>query len=549
MSCRPHNLSLDISSLECPARCKPDLDRSDILLVLLIAIVFATMGMVWFSFDQRIPTQDEAKHILNSIACSDLLARGRPWQYHWWYQCLNVSEFYPPFIYLVNGIFLLFFGKTRLIEQLCATFFTAFLLVGIYVLIRQLRGGKIAGCASALFLCSYPLISRLSHTYFLDLPAVAMMTCALAALIWSRNEPAAKFPVVLTGFLIGAAFLSKPLVIGYLLAAVLYILILDLKRGSISRAASIIAIAFAVAVPFYWHNLEMYQRWQSANIDSFASVGIHHSLLSNLVAYLEALPTFMSPVLFSVFAISFLFFRLEDYRKLFPLICSMLGGFILTSNSMGIDLEMRYFVPFFVGPAVFSGFLIEKLFKSTKAILRFAGAVLLAIAVCTYVSFNFAPYPVPLSPLPGASGLAKRFDGNPKRDGYEDWGYPLVLEKINSVEAGKAVYLNILPNHDALHTTAFALFLKEHGNDSIFPTNSRTCTIVGDRVVFNPTTACYPSWYLRKTGDNGFHLADQQSEIAYGKLIDFIANSGKFKLAATKRLPDGSDMLLYRKAM
>ena len=56
-------------------------------------------------------------------------------------------------------------------------------------------------------------------------------------------------------------------------------------------------------------------------------------------------------------------------------------------------------------------------------------------------------------------------------------------------------------------------------------------------------------WYLLKTGDNGFPLAGKQSADAYARLIDFICNSGHYRLRAKKALPDGSHLFLYRRVM
>jgi 4-amino-4-deoxy-L-arabinose transferase-like glycosyltransferase len=550
-----------VTSVSSPAAV---VDRShlDIVLAFLSASIFVTSILIWFSFDHRIPTQDEGVHILNGIAYSELLAHSHPWQYHWWYQCFTISNFYPPFIYLVNGAFLLIFGQSRLPEQACAAFFSGLMLLALYALIRLLNGGRIAAFAGGIFLCAYPAVDWFSHTYFLDLPAVAMMTCALVAFLWSRRSSRPSLGrIVVTGLIIGAAFLSKPTVLLYVLSAIAYFVIIDLviafsqkeplgsteRFGRLLHTVAVLMIAALVSLPFYAVSLGVYHRWLATNVASFASIGVHHSFFGNLSAYLGSLPLVMSPILLAVFATSFLLFRSQEYRNLLPVIVSTIGGLFLTCTSTGTDLEMRYFLPFLIAPAIFSAFLVEKLIHSTGAVRPIAGFAAVLLAICSYVSFNFFPYPVPLSPLPGMSGLVKKSDGNPTPYGYEQWGYPFVLETIDKIDGGKAVVLNILPNHEALHTSAFQLFLCEQKHIWIFPTNSRPCTIIGDRVSFDPITACYPMWYLRKTGYTGFQLADPQSASAYAKLIDFIANSGKYRLIATKQLPDDSKLMLYRR--
>jgi hypothetical protein len=135
--------------------------------------------------------------------------------------------------------------------------------------------------------------------------------------------------------------------------------------------------------------------------------------------------------------------------------------------------------------------------------------------------------------------------GNPNIYGYDAWGYPFVVEKIKQAYPDKPVYLNILPNHYALHESAFRLFLVQNRIYSIVPTNSRAWTIVGDRMHFDPKSACGPSCYLVKTGYTGFPLADQESRDNYTKLTDFLSKSGKYNLLGKELLPDNSSLLVY----
>jgi 4-amino-4-deoxy-L-arabinose transferase-like glycosyltransferase len=109
------------------------------------------MTLVWFSFDYRIPSQDEAGHILNSMVAADLLAQFRPWQYHWWYHGLTISSFYPPTAYFINGVFLLIFGHSRVVEHLYMAFYAGLTLAAVYGITRFLRGLPLASavCASS----------------------------------------------------------------------------------------------------------------------------------------------------------------------------------------------------------------------------------------------------------------------------------------------------------------------------------------------------------------------------------------------------------------
>ena len=536
--------------------------RLDILLACLTATVFVILTMVWFSFDLHIPSADEGGHILRSIDFGELLSRCRLWQSHWWYQCLTFSSFYPPFIYLINSLFLRLFGESRIVEQGYMSAFTGLMVISLYAVVRLLNGGRIAACLAGLIIAAYPLISWLSHSFFLDLPAASMLAFALMILLWWKSYPNPNlFRTIAAGIALGTACLSKQMIPAYIVPVWVYFLIIDLVRAyrsnaddsdrfkSLIHTLGLFIIAAPLNLAFWACSYKTYKNWLGYNVQTFANAGVHHSFFGNLSFYLHLLLLGMTPALFLLFVLALLFLRHNEYQNLLPIIISMIGGLCLTCTCMGTDLDFRYIVPFLIGSAIFSAFLIDKLIRSSNMIQRICGFFLVALVISTYLSYNFFLYPIPLPKLPWAIGFGGHENGNPNQHGYTDWGYPLVLKTITEVDKGKPVFLSILPNHDSLHVSSFQLFLREQGNNTIYPTNPRTWSIVGDRVTFDPATACYPMWYLLKTGDNGFRLADKQSMVAYAQLIDFIGNSGNFKLISRKVLPDQSELLLYRRAI
>jgi len=537
--------------------------RLDIAFAACATVTIVALNLVWFYFDHRIPTQDEAAHILSSIGFSELLARSRLWQWHWWYQCFTISSFYPPFAYFINGVFLLLLGESRPTENIYMAVYSGLMVLSSYAATRLLNGGRLAACTAGLFLSAYPLVSRLGHSYFLDLPAVTMTLIALTTFLWWRKCASPKFErTIFTGLIVSAACLSKQVVPAYVAPIGIYFLLKDIgfslrwqrKPEKIGRFTWLIhtlvffATAIMLSLPFVAVSFSVYRNWLSYNIATFASVGVHHTFLGNLAYYLSILPFVMSVSLFCVFVLSIFSFRRQEYRNLLPVMISSIGGLGLTCTSMGTDLEVRYIVPFLIGPAILSAFFIERLFRSTTRPWRFAGGAIVVLAIGTYLSFNFCPYPIPIPPLPWASGTSGTSDGNPSRNGYLEWGYPFVVKTIARIDKGKPVFLNILPNHGALHVSAFRLYLREHRDNTIYPTNSRPWSIIGDRVRFDPSEACYYMWYLQKTGDSGFPVAGQAAK-DYAKLIDFVSNSGEYRLMGEMSLPDGTRLILYRRAL
>jgi hypothetical protein len=81
---------------------------------------------------------------------------------------------------------------------------------------------------------------------------------------------------------------------------------------------------------------------------------------------------------------------------------------------------------------------------------------------------------------------------------------------------------------------------------AVRPTSSRTWTVLGDTVTYSPESALYYQWYLLKSGYAGLRLLNPESEKANADILKFVKESGKFELIAEKKVPDGSEILLYR---
>jgi 4'-phosphopantetheinyl transferase EntD len=71
-------------------------------------------------------------------------------------------------------------------------------------------------------------------------------------------------------------------------------------------------------------------------------------------------------------------------------------------------------------------------------------------------------------------------------------------------------------------------------------------SIGGDMVHFSAKEALYYQWYL-VTSENTYQgFADADSEQQFEQLKQFIADGSHFRVVATKVLPDGSSLTLYR---
>ncbi len=279
----------------------PDNLPLDILIAFSLSAITIILVLTWFAFDHRIPTPDEGVHIFNSFTVAELVKHARPWQYQWWYHLVAVSTFYPPFVYFVNSLVLLAFGESRYTEALYTSLYSGLLVSALYAVVRLLNGGRLAACCAGLFICAYPIIAWLSHSWFIDLPGCAMVALSLAMFLWwRRSDKPSMVRTGLAGAVIGLACMSKQTVFAYVGPLGIYFLFLDLIAGlgeskragkiagfsSAIHSLSLILIAAVISAPFLLVSLKLYRSWLNTNAQAFVGGGVHHSFVTNLTGYL-----------------------------------------------------------------------------------------------------------------------------------------------------------------------------------------------------------------------------------------------------------------------
>ena len=532
------------------------LKQASILDFKIVSLIVSLINMLWFAFDHHFPTQDEAEHIINSILAEGLLRHFHPWNYHWWYQVLTINSFYPPVAYMVNGFFLLLFGHSRFTEELSLTFFLSLAIVSIYSIVRLLKGSRVAGAIATACFILYPLIVELGHSFFLDLPEVTMVALSLATLFWWRRfESPSIIRTIITIFVLGFACLTKQLVAAFILPLGLYLFFdfLDLnyplRKPRWKWLIHILIIGFgtlAMGLPFILVNYKATHRMAAGIVSDFALKNFHWSYFDRMQLYLPLFIKVMSPILFFIFALAIIFLEQKQQKILLPVTLSTLGGFLLMLLWPANAVDARYLAPILILPAIYSGNLLAAWFRSGIKYKQISAMFLCVISVLQYVYINFVPYPLSLPQLPIKiqSNIGQR-NFNPVP--LENWGHEAIIDTISKIDGSNPVYLNVLTNLGSLHVHAFDLLLQERANHLIMPTSSRAFTLFGDKVSFDPDEALRYQWYLWKTGTVGYKFFDAKAAESYMQLVQFVRGSGNYKLMLEKPLPDGSQLILYRK--
>jgi hypothetical protein len=104
----------------------------------------------------------------------------------------------------------------------------------------------------------------------------------------------------------------------------------------------------------------------------------------------------------------------------------------------------------------------------------------------------------------------------------------------------------VMPDRDVITASTYN-YLVHVREDNIRVIDARANAALGDRVTFNPELAGAIDWYILCTGDQGRNLIDSASVDAYDRWCKFVRSSKYFKLNGTKKLPDGTVLLVYRR--
>lgn len=535
------------------------------LIWLVPALLFPAITAVWFAFDTRQPTMDEAGHILMAFSYQDLLQHARPFSFAWWQKFISVNQFYPYAVYLSNGILKLIFGGGRWVDVLSLVLFDFVLTASTFAITFQLTGRKLGAAFAAAVVNFIPWITFLGHTFLLDFQLVCSVSLGLAALLWWDRKPSG-VRTAATCFVLAFAVMTKQVAAAFLLGMGLWMFVRSVREKDAKvrmwRCLALVLMVVYVAaflVPWLISSSKFISTFARANQESISytigQITVPQAFVRGVKFYAVSLWRTMAPLLIAAFLLSLMTSGKKVHRQLLPLTLSLVGGILLISFLPWQFPHDRYVGSLLILPSVYIGVAAADALESPQILKGLLSAVFLSLAFLQYLSYLFAPYPVSASPgftalskvlgVTNRSDLTFLFDKNIPRPASVDWGQRWVLEKIAEVDPNLPVWLNVLSNHVDLNPQTIELEGK-YLKSVVRPTSSRVWTVMGDRVSFTPVSAMYFHWYLLKTGDSGCPFIDKQSEDSYRSIIEFVQTSGKFREVARREIPDGTEIILYR---
>ncbi len=192
----------------------------DALLVGLLLLVLILPALRWIPEGATVPEGDSATHLLNALYFQERLlgARSLADVFVPFLTSCDINT-YPPVVYEVTGLLGAWSGGLDLAGLLSLNIgWVALAVVSLYVLARRLFGGtrqeprlgqgRLVGFAAALLLAFSPFLLSQVSVFLLDLPAMGMLTLALAALACGMDLES-PLQALFAGVAVGLALLTK----------------------------------------------------------------------------------------------------------------------------------------------------------------------------------------------------------------------------------------------------------------------------------------------------------------------------------------------------
>lgn len=408
----------------------------DELPIISIVFLFGVMNLLWISIFRAdsILDIDEAGYF--SISFVDYYALIN---HGWidWLQTVESPSIQSPITTMITSFFFLIFGPKLITGFIVLLFFAIVTLIAVYSLSRYL-GGKYLGLMTCLLLATCPTFINFARTYHFALPASAITTLALLALLRSERFENLKWSIIF-GVCLGLMPLTRTMTIGFIpglvISAIFYSFGSPYNRW---RRFSFLFLSFFIGICIA-------AIWLIPNgklvFDYLLSFGYGNrvaeyanaetrGLFSNLCSLLDTIRYFLwyiyLPDFIFIFVgfvlLTFCFFKLmftNGWRKsmssifkskIFPIVLFVLEGFIAISSSQ--NKGSGFILPLL--PAIFflSAWVVIKLWDRSKKIFWGTSIIILISTLsCIPLIYLKIPFSFPRSVHLPILGSSKVMDG------------------------------------------------------------------------------------------------------------------------------------------
>ena len=529
---------------------------------IVFAIMYGSLYVFWRYLDHSLPSWDAANHVLDAHHYSELFRHFRPLRLGFWKEFLTVSFNYPMTQHLVFGASQLVFGPSKYADTFVNLIYWLILIGSVYGGALKLGVSRLAAILAVICVASCPLLATLSRQPLLDFGNLALLSLAFYCFLSSRSVLSWRQTWCLA-LILAVAGTAKQTSFLWLAGFFFWRLfcLVKQRRLSVISCGKLLVLGLPLVfslllwiLPNYASLLSWkdYYHPQAAKGNFFVI-----TLFEHLWSYLAFWPAIISPLqagLVIASLVGVLVLGRSRFKPLLELSFACALGLICLSALSVNRPEARYEVPiiYLLAMVVALGFqaMAGTAGRSAKCVAPLF-AFVSGLAFVQFLAFSFVPYPIPAS-----AGLVKNIEafvgrgeverldlaGYPTRDG-DAWGIDWLTANIKN--AGLPLNrLNILSSTKevSVHGLEVAALRRKL---TLEVSTFRRFTLHGDVFEYKADQILYYNWYLLKTGEQGFALADQKSIDAYKELEHTIRSSRNYRLVGSRSLPDKSRYDLY----
>lgn len=520
--------------------------------MLAVTALIVTTSNIYFILSNDVPQSwDPALHMYYSLIYFHLIKNFDMGS------IAKVSNYYPPFFHLSSTPLYFLFGFSEKVAILTNMIYYFGLVYSVFRIGEILRDRK-AGIISSIVVSVFPVLIEFQRVYMIDFALTSLIALTIYFYLRSKDFRDTKYSL-LFGILFGLSELTKWTAFIYVLPAIFAIFLVNyftrcpycyevVKNGLKHRSRRFcskkhlrlyeevgnrtnqylnvglsIILAFFTAAWWYLPNLNV----TLARLTYFANIGGREGdptflTLQGWKYYANALIDHIGLFFALFFLISlFYFYRRDRLMGVIILISVAIPYVTLTLLS---NKDPRYIMPILPFLAVSIGIFVGDLIGSRSG--KFLTSLILFLGILNISAITF-----------GQPALNNKIFPDPGSPRKEDWKINELLKAIeNSGGEGKIVV--VLPDHQYLNGQSLEFYRLK--NSYRF-------------AVYNGVYIGYTT-FVRNFDKISYIVIIEPREHkgVYGELEKslyefFYEHKSEFKNLATFKLPDGTDLLLYKR--
>lgn len=549
-------------------------------LILAVIILFNIINtFIWLKIDKSYLKLDAWGHYRYSLEAYDFLSGFRHLKFP--LSAIEPQKWHGILVGFSTALFYFLFGSAQDTAIIINTaIFLPILVLSTYGIAKRILR-VYAGILAAFIITSYPIIFNNLRIYMLDLPLTSMVTLSLYFLIASDNFSNRKNSL-LFGLSFGLGLLVKFNYIAFIIGPLLFTMCQaitqksGLYKNTLRNILYLIIIAVFLCATFYTVKLrDMLQRiYETSNFSIFKNYRPDFSnflswRFSGILKFLEiTISEGISFLLLIAFLVGFGFFvrlALKERWKLYLVLIVPLFIHIFLL-SIEPNCMFRYSMPLLPVIALITSVGLLEIKNNPFKIIFIFLLICLSIMQFFAVSFGISmlpekikfslikkPYNFDLVIFQQNMGVTPFLEDKSSHPSTADWKGTQVLNVIAnsnlSKERIKVLFLSNIP--ELVETMDYQILINRKRIDTM-PATPITMEKFYEKRYAPLDMICITADYIIISNNtNSAWEAFLNSDPAWKEKVEkarttFYQNSNRFKLIETLRMPDGSDVFVYK---